>query len=123
MLARTLTITVIAGLLAYASGALAHGPNLYNSSKATMNRYYGGNHYSYPYDRPYGGYGNSGWSLSFSLGSSYGGGVNNYPDRYYRDRSFRGNRSHYYFDHFGRHIAIPYHAAGPACRNYGYHRH
>jgi hypothetical protein len=124
MLTKTLTMAVLAGVIAYATGALAHDPNpqSYGNgySKGHTKNLYGGAGHSAPYGSPYGAYGSSGWSLSFSLGSPYGG----YRDRYYYDRNFHGNRSHYFPNyHPGIHDYIPHHAVGPACRNYGYHRH
>ena len=120
MLTKTLTVAVLAGLIAYASGALAQGPG-----PGSYNKAYESRHYSHPYGSTHGGYGSSGWSLSFSLGSSYGpGSLYGYNDRYYNDRKFPGSRSRFYPEyHPGRHNYIPYHPAGSACGSYGYHRH
>lgn len=102
MLTKTLTAAVVAALLAYAGGALAHGISHYNKHS-----YHGSPWYGYPY-------GNPGWSFSFSYGSRYRAPI----PRYYYDHGYRG--SHRYID---RRYYIPPHAAGPACDHYGYHRH
>ena len=114
MLTRTLTLGVIAGILAYASGALAHDPRPYAHGNSFKNNYY-----SYPYGTPYSNYG-SGWSLSLNFGSSFG----SYGDQFYTDRRYRGGRGYAYPKHVpGRFVYVPSHSVGPACDYYGYHRH